>query len=69
LKNVTLSVQQVGQCMLALLDWLLAQVFAVKLDQVEGAEHSGAVLPVARQVKDRRPIVAFMMRGKRSAKL
>jgi hypothetical protein len=41
--TVTVPVQQVGQRMLALLDRPLAQVLAVKLDQVEGAEHSGAV--------------------------
>jgi len=54
---VTHPVQQVGQCVLTRFDWLLAQVFAVKLDQVEGAEHSRAVvLPVAQQLKDRRPL-------------
>jgi hypothetical protein len=41
---VTLPVQQIGQRMLARFDWLLAQVFVVKLDYVEGAEHSGAVV-------------------------
>ena len=30
--------------MLALFDRLLAQVLAVKFDQIEGAEHSGAVV-------------------------
>jgi hypothetical protein len=40
-----------------LLDGRLAQIRAVKLDQIEGTEHSGAVvLPVAQKVKDREAV-------------
>ena len=49
--------QQFGQSALALLERRPAQVLAVKLDQVERAEHGGAVvLPVADQLEYRQPV-------------
>ena len=53
---VGLLAQQFSQGALALLERRPAQVLAINLNQIEGAEHGGAVmLPVAEQVKYRQP--------------
>jgi hypothetical protein len=52
--TIRLPVQDVGQHMLALLDWSAAQVLAINLDQIERAEQGGMVMaPVAQEVEDR----------------
>ena len=54
---VALSVQHIGQCMLALLDRRSAQILAVQFDQIEGAEHGGmVVMPGAEQIKGREAV-------------
>jgi hypothetical protein len=50
--TVALPAQYVGQYTFALFDWSTAQIFAINLDQVEGAKDSGMVMPPgAEQVK------------------
>ncbi len=51
------SWQQVGHDVLALLERRTPEVFAVKRDQVEGAEDGGMILlPVAEQIENREPV-------------
>ena len=55
---VTLLAQQFSQGALAVFEGRAAQVFAIKLNEIEGAENSGmVVLPVAEQLKDRQPVM------------
>ena len=50
--------QQFSQGALAVFEGCAALVFAIKLNEIEGAENSGmVVLPVAEQLKDRQPVM------------
>ena len=54
---VMLLAQQFRQGALAVFEGRAAQVLAIKLNKIEGAENGGVVvLPVAEQFKDRQPV-------------
>jgi hypothetical protein len=49
--------EEIGQLILAMLERLLAEIEAVELDQVEGAEHRGMiVMPITEEFEDREPL-------------
>ena len=54
---VTGGPEKIGQPILASLERLLAEIEAVELDQVEGAEHRGmVVMPIAKEIEHREPL-------------
>jgi hypothetical protein len=49
--------EKISERAFALLEWLLAKIKAIELDQVEGAQHGGMVMtPIAREIEHRKPL-------------